>query len=55
MFPTPASLLIDLSLEWNDFAMWEEILKKSGEHTTKHGLDALARSWGVFALDGVKL
>jgi len=50
------SVLIDLALEWNDFAMWEAVLNKtsSGRLTTQSGLDILARAWGVFTFDRTK-
>jgi len=51
-----ALLLIDLALEWIDFAMWEEVLKKTTTEgfTTQPGLGVLARAWGVFTFDRTK-
>jgi len=51
-----ASLLIDLALEWNDFAMWEKVLKKTTTEsfTTQPGLGLLIQAWGVFTFDSTK-
>jgi len=51
-----ALLLIDLALDWKDFAMWEEVLKKTtiGWFTTQSGLGVLVRAWDVFTFDRTK-
>ena len=50
------SLLIDLALEWGDFTMWEEVLRKGASrgHPARLGLDLLVRAWGVFTFDRIK-
>ena len=54
--PEQVSLLIDLALEWDDFTMWEEVLKKSGggKYKVEFNLDTLIRAWGVFTFDRTK-
>jgi hypothetical protein len=54
--PRKVSLLIDLALEWDDFTMWEEVLKKSGggKYKVEFSLDTLIRAWGVFTFDRTK-
>jgi hypothetical protein len=49
-------LLIDLALEWNDFAMWEDALKadESEWNLARLGLDVVIRAWDVFTFDRVK-
>ena len=46
-------LLVDLALEWADFTMWQEVLKKSVKegHAPQLGTDTLVRAWGVFTFD----
>jgi len=43
-------LLIDLAVEWNDFAMWAGVLKKSGADKSPQtiGSAPLIRAWNVF-------
>ena len=43
-------LLIDLAVEWNDFAMWAKVLKKSGieESPQLLGSAPLIRAWNAF-------
>ncbi|KAF9646265.1 hypothetical protein BDM02DRAFT_3271099 [Thelephora ganbajun] len=45
-----ALLLIDLAVEWNDFAMWVGVLKKSGIDKVPQLLGSvpLIRAWNVF-------
>ena len=49
-------LLANLALEWNDFAMWEGILKRITRDgfTTQSGLGLLVRAWDVFTFDRTK-
>ena len=50
------TLLINLALEWGDFAMWEEVLNKStgkGD-TPKLSLNELIQAWDVFTFDRTK-
>jgi len=49
-------LLIDLALEWNDYAMWEGVSKRVTIEgfTTQSGLGVLVRAWGVFTFDRTK-
>ena len=51
-----SALLIDLALEWGDFAMWEEVLKKSTKegHAPQLGLNELIRAWDIFMFDRIK-
>jgi len=48
--PEDAQLLINLAVEWNDFAMWDEVLKKSGIDMNPKllGSAPLVRAWSVF-------
>ena len=48
--PEDALLLMDLAVEWNDFAMWEAVLKKSGSEGNPQRLGSapLIRVWNVF-------
>jgi len=45
-----AQLLINLAVEWNDFAMWARVLKKSGidKNPKLLGSGPLVRAWSVF-------
>ena len=54
--PQAASLLIDLALEWNDLAMWQEVIKKSvsGGDTSRLSSDVLIRAWSLFSFDRTK-
>jgi len=54
--PEHSLLLIDLALEWADFAMWQEVLKKSIREgqAPKLSLDTLIWAWGVFTFDRTK-
>jgi hypothetical protein len=53
---TEGSLLVDLALEWGDFPMWEEVLKKSagGKFPPRLSSDILLRAWSVFTFDRIK-
>ena len=46
-------LLVDLALEWADFTMWQEVLKKSVKkgYVPQLSFDTLIRAWGVFTFD----
>lgn len=46
-------LLVDLAVEWNDFALWEGVLKKSGgdKNPQLFGSAPLIRAWNVFPFD----
>lgn len=48
--PEETLLLIDLAVEWNDFAMWEGVLKKSGGDKDPQllGSAPLIRAWNAF-------
>jgi len=48
--PEDTQLLIDLAMEWNDFAMWAGVLKKSGidKDPKLLGSAPLVRAWSVF-------
>jgi hypothetical protein len=50
------SPLIDLALKWGDFAMWQEILKKSTRSRGAPNLssDVLIRAWSTFTFDRTK-
>lgn len=49
-------LLIELALEWNYSAIWEEVLKKSVREgrTPEISLDMLIRGWELFTFDRTK-
>ena len=50
-------LLIDLALEWDDSAMWEEVLEKSTRegHALRFGLEGeLVRALNVFTFDRIE-
>jgi len=51
-----STLLIDLALEWGNFAMWEEVLKKSTREglTPQLSLNELIQAWDVFTFDRTK-
>ena len=51
-----SSLVIDLALEWGDFAMWQEVLDKglSEEYEPQLMSDILIRAWGIFTFDRTK-
>ena len=55
-FSNHSTLLIDLALEWGDFAMWEEVLNKTTTegHAPRLGLDELIRALNVFTFDRTK-
>jgi len=48
--PESTLLLIDLAVEWNDFAMWATVLEKSGGVAKPQllGSTALIRAWNAF-------
>ena len=48
--PENTHLLIDLALEWNDFAMWAKVLEKSGGGANPQlfGSAPLIRAWNAF-------
>ena len=50
VLPETTLLLIDLAVEWNDFAMWEAVLQTSGGGRSPHLLSSasLLRAWNVF-------
>lgn len=50
------ALLVDLALEWDDFAMWQEVLKKStsDKRVPELGSDVLVRACGAFTFDRTK-
>ena len=54
--PKHPLLLIDLAVEWGDFAMWKEVLKKnpSEVHTAQLSLDVVMRALDVFTFDRIK-
>ena len=51
-----ALLLASLAVEWNDLAMWEEVLKKTTAEgfTTQPGMDLLVQAWSTFTFDRTK-
>lgn len=51
-----ALLLINLALDWEDFSMWQQILKKSASEGYAPCLtsDMLFRAWDVFTFDRTK-
>ena len=50
--PGRASMLINLALEWGDFAIWEMIQRSaSGGHTPQLSSDVAIRAWGAFTFD----
>ena len=54
--PQTASSLIDLALEWNDLAMWQEVVRKSigdGDPSSLNS-DVMCRAWSVFSFDRTK-
>ena len=54
--PQTALLLIDLALEWNDLAMWQEVVRKSigNGDTSSLSSDILFRVWSAFSFDRTK-
>ena len=50
LVPENTLLLIDCAVEWNDFAMWTAILKRSGGYTKPQvmGSTPLIRAWSAF-------
>ena len=44
--------LINLALEWGDFAMWEMI--QNGKYTPQLSSDIVIRAWGAFTFDRTK-
>ena len=51
-----ALLLIDLAVEWGDFNMWQEVLKRgmSGGYPPQLSADVLIRACDVFTFDRTK-
>ena len=51
--PENTLLLVDLAMEWNDFAMWMEVLKKSGADKSPQllGSALLVRAWSAFPFE----
>jgi hypothetical protein len=54
--PQMAPILLDLALEWGDFAMWQEVANKSMSNggTSNIDSDVLIRACNVFSFDRTK-
>ena len=52
-----AAFLVDLALEWGDFAMWQKVLEKSSSSKSapKLSTEVLVRASSVFTLDRIKI
>lgn len=54
--PENTLLLIDLALEWNDFAMWAAVLEKSKGDVSPQllGSAPLIRAWNAFPFNIIR-